>query len=145
MCYSLILSTTSDEDLAERSSELVHFSRDLPGIVEESRLQYPAVWYVGSKSGCSCTFRHLHSPDLGFGEPEDWYPEQADEIEATLRLIKIIRELVERGFCVDCFDAWAEEGSSSAPAGRISVDLGAVPNEAFRLIENHYFDFTIVA
>lgn len=145
MCYSLILSTTTDEDLAVRNSEFVRFSRDLPGGVEAIQLQYPEVWYVGSKTGCSCTFRHLNSPELGFGAPEDWYPEEADEVEATLRLIEIIRELVEHGFSVDCFDAWIEGDGSCAGAGRINVDLGTLQDDAFRLIENHYFDFTMVA
>ena len=49
--------------------------------------------HVGSKSGCSCTFRHLYSIELGFGEPVDWYPEEPDAIEATIQLASTIRRL----------------------------------------------------
>ena len=110
MCYALVLSTTSDEDLQVHNTDLVRFGLDLPDIPELQNLRYPNCWFIGSRSGCSCTFRHLHSPELGFGEPVDWYPEQADEIEATLQAAKIIRKLVAEGHEVDCIDAWTGGG-----------------------------------
>ena len=42
MCYVLLLSTTSNEDLTVHNNELVRFSRDLPSIPEVSNLKYPA-------------------------------------------------------------------------------------------------------
>ena len=74
MCYSLYLSTSSSEDLAGHNSELLRLAR-LDGTEPEGAdlLRNQERWYVGSKSGCSCTFRHLFSVELGFGEPVDWF------------------------------------------------------------------------
>lgn len=54
-------------------------------------------WYVGSTSGCSCTFRHLVSTELGFGETVDWYSEEKAEIEATRELRETISSLLLHG------------------------------------------------
>ena len=95
---------------------------------------------MGAKEkGCSCSFRHLYSIELGFSEPVDWYPEEEDEIKATLEVIKVIRGLLEGGAEVDCIDAW--EGDSPHPLTELEVDLGEISDEAFRFYENHHFIF----
>jgi hypothetical protein len=85
MCYAVYISTDSTEDLSKRNSELVRFEKVTdPNADPCTRLlDLPNQWYVGSKTGCSCTFRHLMSVKLGFGEPEDWYPEEQDDVDAT--------------------------------------------------------------
>jgi hypothetical protein len=83
MCYQLVLSTDSPEDLSRHDDDArVTFTRELPGVPEEALLAYPHRWFVGSRHGCSCGFRHLHvsSVELGFGEPVDWYPEELDDV-----------------------------------------------------------------
>lgn len=139
MCYQLILSTTSNRDLTASNNDLVRFSRHLPAIAEVSELKYPYQWYVGSKSECSCSFRHLYSIDLGFGEPVDWYKEEQGDIDATLQVIATIRELVTSGESVDCIDAWP--GSETGETPRLVVDLGTVSDRAFRFFENYHFIF----
>ena len=75
MCYGVYISTDSPENLAERNSALVRFEKvtDVDAAPCIGVLDFPNQWCVGSKSGCSCTFRHLYSIELGFGEPESWY------------------------------------------------------------------------
>jgi len=141
MCYVLLLSTTSDEDLAAHNTELVRFSRDVRSISDVSKLKYPHQWYVGSRSGCSCSFRHLYSVDLGFGEPADWYEEEPQDIEATLQIISIIRALVAGGESVDCINAWEHQGMLPGPASELDVELGALTDREFRFFENHHFTF----
>ena len=141
MCYVLLLSTTSDTDLAQFNNELVKFSRDLPQIAETDSLRYQYKWYIGSKSGCSCTFRHLYSIELGFGVPVDWYPEEDDGISATMQVIKIIRELVELGESVDCIDSWEHQEMCPVACKDGQVDLSRITNEEFRFFENHHFEF----
>ncbi len=144
MRYMTVLSTTSDADLAVGNNETVQFSRELPGVPEETYLRFKNKWYVGSKSGCSCEFRHLYvgSVELGFGPPEAWFPEAPSEIEATRQVIRSIRALVESGEKVDCVDAWAQGQESADPlAGDIEVDLTQVSDEAFRFFESHRFTF----
>ncbi len=144
MCYMTVLSTTSDADLAVGNSETVQFSRELPGVPEETYLRFKNKWYVGSNSGCSCEFRHLlvASVELGFGPPEDWFPEAPSDVEATRHVIRSIRALVETGEQVDCVDAWAHGQESADPlAGDIEVDLPQVSDEAFRFFESHRFTF----
>jgi hypothetical protein len=136
----VMLSTTSEDDLSVHNSELVQFSTDVPSIPERQLLKNPQQWFVVSEEGtCSCSFRHLYSIDLGFGEPVEWYPEELDEINATLEVIRIIRNLVNSGSRVDYIDAW--EGGSSLPFVELDIDLGCVSNEAFRFYENHCFNF----
>ncbi len=141
MCYVLLLSTTSEEELAARNSVLVRFTRDLPKVADTSKLRYPHHWYVQSHLGCSCGFRHLYSIELGFGEPVDWYPEESEEIDATLQLVAIIRRLVERGERVDCVDQWEHKNMHPAAEAVLIVNLSKVADQEFRFFENHHFIF----
>ena len=142
MCYVLLLSTTSDTDLTVHNNNLVRFSNELPPIAETNQLQYSQKWYIGSKSVCSCSFRHLYSIDLGFGDPVDWYPEDPEEIEATLQLIRIIRELVVSDYGVDCIDAWEHQERNPVVTSTLEVDLASVKDTEFRFFENHHFTFS---
>ncbi|NOT56370.1 MAG: hypothetical protein HOP18_17365 [Deltaproteobacteria bacterium] len=139
MCYEVYLSTDSQEDLTTRNSELVRFKRVVeprtdPGI---HLLDFPNHWYVGSKSECSCTFRHLHSTELGFGEPVEWYPEEQDELEATRELYATLTSLLSSGYQVNLLDRWY--GAQPTDITTLNVSLGDVPANAFRLFENHKF------
>lgn len=139
----LLLSTDADEDLSRRNDDLVSFSDELPELAERKLLAHPNQWFVGSRDGCSCGFRHLYvgSVELGCGEPEDWFLEEPEDIEATLRLIAIVRELSDKGAKVDCIDAWAHSSDSACLAGTIDVDLSNMNDKAFRFFENHRFVF----
>ena len=140
MCYSLYLSTNSSEDLTRYNSELLKFKRldaaENAGLII---LRHRQRWYVGSKSACSCTFRHLPSVELGFGEPVAWYPEDADELRATAELYRVIARLVSAGHQVDCLDIWA--GADLQAISEKVVNLEAVSETAFRLFENYHFVF----
>lgn len=139
MCYSIYLSTDSDLDLSKWNYDLVRFRIEPAPEIFRPKLRFPYQWYVGSKSGCSCTFRHLYSVELGFGEPVDWYEEDEEEITATISFIKVIRKIVEMGFHVDCVDIW--EGASPEEISEFSVNLDVVSDKQFRFFENHHFIF----
>ena len=141
MCYAVFLSTTSAEDLARHNSDRLRFSREVPDEAAVGALHYPHQWYVGSKSGCSCTFRHLHSTELGFGPPVDWYPEEGDEIAATLEFIAVVRALAEAGERVDCVDVWSGEAGTHDFGEPLVVDLSTVADADFRFFEDRRFDF----
>jgi hypothetical protein len=141
MCYVVLLSTTSDADLARHGSDLLCFSRELPDEHAAHALAYPHRWYVGSKSGCSCTFRHLYSTELGFGAPVDWYPEEDDAIAATLEFIAVVRGLVASGAAVDCVDAWSGESNTHGLGEPLAVDLATLADADFRFFEDRRFDF----
>lgn len=140
MCYIVFLSTSSPEDLSAESTDLVRFGREHLDNEVASMLAYEHKWYVGSASGCSCTFRHLMSPELGFGRPEDWFPEERDAIEATAAFVAVVRRMLDSGYQVDCIDAWA--GAERAGIIKKDVDLSAIADEEFRFFENHHFAFT---
>lgn len=139
MCYSVFMSTSSPEDLASRATPLITFHKraadeTLPPLLHDHQ------WFVGSKSGCSCTFRHATSAQLGFGKPEEWYPDEPDEIAATATFIAMVRQVLADGYEVDCVDLWAE-----GAAGKIvtrEVDLAAVSDQEFRFFENVHFVFS---
>jgi hypothetical protein len=145
MCYMTVLSTTSGDDLARHNNELVQFSRELPGIPEEKYLAFPYKWFIGSKSGCSCSFRHLckESIELGFTIPVDWYHEEESDIEATRQVCAAIRTLVTTGTQVDAVDAWAHGQTEAAPLNdTIEVNLAKVSDDTFRFFENYRFVFS---
>ena len=139
MCYSIYLSTNSDQDLSAENCDLVSFSKEPVPESYRSLLKFPHQWFVGSKSMCSCTFRHLFSIELGFGEPVDWYEESEDEIAATLLFINIIRRISKLGFQVDCIDTW--EGTGREDFVETSVNLDDIADDQFRFFENHHFVF----
>lgn len=145
MCYIVLLGTTSDEDLARHNTTLLHFTRDIPttgaATVEATALRHPHRWYVGSSAGCSCSFRHLYSVELGFSEPEDWYPEEAEDIQATLQFIQVVRALVAEGHAVACIDAWEHAEMLPNEHEELLVALSSIRDSEFRFFENHHFVF----
>lgn len=142
MCYSLYLSTDSSADLTCYNSDLLKFKRlDAAENADLIILRHRQRWYVGSKSECSCTFRHLVSVELGFGEPVAWNPEDADELRATAELYRVIARLVSAGHQVDCLDIWA--GADLEAISEQVVNLDAVSETAFRLFENYHFVFVL--
>jgi len=88
--------------------------------------------------------RHLcvSSVELGFGEPEEWLPEETSDIQATKQVAATIRALVTEGAMVDCVDAWAHGLKDAAPlGGDIEVNLSEVSDTFFRFFEMHRFSF----
>lgn len=140
MCYELYLSTSSSRDLTEHNSESVHFEHPAHLRDDAARILLNSMkWFVGSRSGCSCTFRHLAGGDLGFDEPQDWFPEDENNVKATRELYRVIASLVQDEHKVDCLDLWPGTGPVSIKTIRVS--LSTVPEKAFRLFENHHFVF----
>jgi hypothetical protein len=135
----LYLSTESPENLAESNSDLIRFERIKDGEPRASALKYPERWYVGSKSGCSCTLRHLASIELGFGEPVEWAPEEEDDILATAEMYRTLARLISDGYAVDSLDLWV--GMERGEVKSLVVDMKTVPEGAFRFFENHHFVF----
>ena len=142
MCYTLYISTDSNKDLQSNNSALVQFKR-IDASEEDvmtAMLNLENKWFVGSATNCSCTFRHLYSTGLGFGEPQDWYPEETDEVEATKKLYKVISDLLDDGSKVECLDVWT--GAKPADISILEVQLDTVSEKEFRLFENHLLRFT---
>ena len=142
MCYLIYMSTDYGEDLSRHNSALIRFEKDFSNCEPEvlELLQYKYHWYIGSKAGCSCTFRHLLSVELDFGEPVDWYEEQPDEIEATKIFYDVVASLISSGNRVDCMDIWS--GAKKEQIKRLTVDLLSITRDTFRFFENHHFVFS---
>jgi hypothetical protein len=79
------------------------------------------------------------SVDLGFGPPEDWFPEDEDNIEATIVAFHFFARLVREGHGVDVVDVWTGEGVESIQELEVSVD--EMPAESFRFFQNYRFNF----
>ena len=139
MCYSVYISTDTSEDLTAHNSESVRFER-LSAPNNDSTtvlLEYPHKWYIGSKSGCSCTFRHLMSIEIGFSDPVDWYKEEQEDIAATQELYSIFFKMLSSGYHIDLIDSW--QGAQPRNIKMLDVSLNDVSITAFRLFENHKF------
>jgi hypothetical protein len=77
--------------------------------------------------------------ELGFGAPEDWYPEEQVDLDATQQLYDVILTLLASGHRVDCIDVW--QNPEPKYIKTLPVSLETVPREAFRLFENYRFIF----
>jgi len=67
----------------------------------------------------------------------EWYPEEQDELEATRELYATLASLLSSGHHVDLLDRWS--GALPEDITTLDVLLGDVPENAFRLFENHKF------
>jgi hypothetical protein len=140
MCYFLYMSTSSSEDLTKHNSELVRFKRPEPADEKwTALLRHEHKWFVGSKSECSCTFRHFSTTDLGFTEPQNWFPEEEDSVRATAELYRVIHGLLFAGEHVDCLDAWYDAKRDEIKD--LVVTLSTVSEKGFLLFENHHLLF----
>jgi len=139
MCYGVYISTDSTRDLTSYNTDLLRFEKVVDPKSDPciALLEHGSQWYVGSKSGCSCTFRHLKSIELGFSEPVDWYEEGQEELDATLELYAALDSLLTSGHQVDLVDRW--EGSRPCDIKTLDVSLGDESARVFRLFENHKF------
>lgn len=143
MCYSLYISTNSDQDLASFNNDLIKFEKiqktdeELPTEI----LTYENFWYVGSSSGCSCSFRHLMTPELGFSEPVDWYEESEKEIEATQQLYDVLKQELDRGWQIEIVDKWPPIEPNKIK--EMNVSFSKINRNQFRLIENYKFTLSI--
>jgi len=150
MCHMLYLATDCPDDLWCKNSDLVRFEKlsserfgrqlSEPSSRSPRMLTHEHQWFVGSKSGYSCTFRHLirESVSLGFGAPEHWFPEEQDAIAATHQLYTILAAIIERGHHVELLDCW--NGDEDKEVTRLDVSLTDVTIDDFRLFEGHLFN-----
>ncbi len=141
MCYMVYISTDSPKNLAESNSELIRFEKVTDTTSEPclSVLEFTNKWEVDSKSGCSCTFRHLYinSIELGFSEPVDWYEEGEDELNATGQLYQVLNDIMSSGYHVDLVDRW--QGAQPEDITTLEVSFNDVQRRSFRMFENHKF------
>lgn len=139
MCYSVFLSTDSTEDLAAFNDPLIKFIR-IAHIEEDSSislLSYPNVWHVGSRSDCSCGFRHVMTDDLGFSEPVGWYEEDAEDLAATKKVYRILLRLAQQEYAVDIVDTW--EGTQKKDIKVKDISLKEIGESRFRFFESYLF------
>jgi hypothetical protein len=143
MCYALVVSTSSEDDLSQLNTPLVQFSRDIPGGTGQAFLRYPNQWYLGSKDGCSCGFRHVEKSSvevLGFSEPVDWSPEDPEDIEATFQVVRIFKSVIAKDAKLECVDTWFDSDLERAPPTDLKVDLASLPESHFRFFEGYRFE-----
>ncbi|MFI5387579.1 MAG: hypothetical protein ACHQ50_15835 [Fimbriimonadales bacterium] len=141
MCYSIYISTTTDEDLAALPSTLFRFERDPEAETPAMRdlLAHPHRWFLtGQGGGCSCHFRHvMGESDFGFGPPVDWYPEDEDDVESTHAVYEVFARVVNSGHQVDVVDMWSDMMPQYVDP--MEVSLSQVPAESFRFFDGKRF------
>ncbi len=142
MCYLIYISTTSKEDLSALPSKLYRFlpvtEDNDPDII--NLLAHPMRWYLQCQyGGCSCHFRHLSTSNgLDFAPPEDWAPEDADDIESTKAVYHVLLGMLADGHKVDLIDLWNNTKPEAISA--LDVSLSEVDQDSFRFFENHKFN-----
>jgi hypothetical protein len=142
MCYLIYVSTTSSEDLSRLPSKLYRFlppsELDDPAIV--NLLEHPQRWYLECQyGGCSCHFRHLDGGTaMDFFPPADWFPEDADAIEATRAVYDVLTRMLAEGHKADLVDVWA--GTPPEAITTLDVSVSEVHRDSFRFFEHRKFN-----
>ena len=161
LCYSVYLSTTSDEDLSLVKSDAFSFEKvsksdetDDLGDMDNSEeaqllrlLSHRNCWYLmGKHGGCSCHFRHDGSLDLpegyrgqipSFGPPEDWAPEDEEDIDSTRAVYDWLISMLSEGHSIDLVDWWSSSNLNEIQT--FDVKLRDVPSDHFRFFGNGIF------
>ncbi len=144
MCHMVYLSTTCEEDLRALVSDCVRFEpitdRDDPAIL--ALLEYPRRWFLTREfGGCSCHFRHSMAIDSRTGDrivefepPQDWLPEDEDDVAATVAAYDVFSRIVEEGHYLDVVDVW--NGARPETIETVGVSLSGVPGDHFRFHED---------
>ena len=142
MCYGIYISTDTSERLDKFNSKSVKFENLTASNGDPCTvlLDFPNKRYIGSRTGCSCSFRHLSSIELGFSDPVDWYEEDKEDIDATIELYSTLNNLLSARYHVDLIDPW--NGARPEDIITITVSFDDVSSTAFRLFENHKFKLT---
>jgi hypothetical protein len=72
-----------------------------------------------------------------FGTPEDWFPEESDDIESTGAVYDVLTRIVASGQKVDLLSIW--NGAPPEAVRDLIVSLHTVPRDSFRFFENYRF------
>jgi hypothetical protein len=75
--------------------------------------------------------------EFGFGEPEEWCPEEQEQIDATKELFSVLAHLLSSGYALDLVDRW--EGSQPKDITTLDVSLDQFSEKTFRMFEDHKF------
>ena len=144
MCMFTIIGTDSNEDLGIYNTDLMVFKKVEEEVKEVKWLTHKNVWFLTDKhESCSCGFRNVEAPNieiLGFGKPEEWSPEDENDIEATHQAYSVIKHLVESGYSVESVSAWAD---SNPEIKELSVNLKEIDIEKFRFFDGYLFKYDI--
>ncbi|MCW5941620.1 MAG: hypothetical protein KIS66_05275 [Fimbriimonadaceae bacterium] len=163
MCHLITLSTTRPDDLREIEQACCVFEPLDADDPIGAALEHPHRWFVACRfGGCSCHFRHAHGPALAwdpaaggpqesggwvedpqtepsFGPPEDWSPEDADDVRATAEFWEILRSLAASGDAVEVVCVWEEPPGTEVEVRTWDVSLREVPRESFRFHDGWRF------
>ena len=98
------------------------------------------IYYLGSKSGCSCTFRYWQH-EIGMVPPQDWAHEDPGDpaLLATRELFRWLRHLHEDGIDIELVVKWATE-----PLPRnefIAINLDDITEETFLMFDDYKIKF----
>ena len=133
MCYELYIS--ANNPLKEQlKSEYVSFEQinDAQRNNLSSHLKHEFNYYIGSKAGCSCSFRYWEN-DFGFTEPQDWTDEDPDDIKGTIALYKAIINLFPSSTLITIIPTWCGDDIPSQETELINLDS---------IAENKFIIFT---
>jgi hypothetical protein len=144
VCYSIYVSTDCPEDLGAQKFKHLNFNNNLAP--EPSHVQllpllaYPHRWFLNRAEygGCSCQFRHSLDPQ--FEPPQDWMPEDEDNVSATKEAYQVFRRIVDGGYRLDLIDVFSGE-TFRDEIQTLAVSLESVAAESFRFFEGYRFVF----
>ncbi len=133
--------TDYQDDLSKFNNELVTFKQ----VADRHRGKFtslfllPYIWHICSRTGCSCGFRN-DNPEIGFIEPEDWFPEDEDSIKATRQVYKTLSNILKTGSRIDCLSAWSD--AENGDIKTIEISFKEIKEKQFRFFTNYLFKIT---
>jgi hypothetical protein len=139
VCHTTFLSTTCAPDFRGINDKHFHLFplTEVDDQVPARCLQFPYRWSLECRyGGCSCHFRNwVKENPPEFWEPQDWFEEDPEDIEATQAFYDFMESLVGRGERLDIVTVW----SGDDLFGELEVSLSVVSRAAFRFMDGYRF------
>ena len=138
----IYIATDCQDDLSKFNNELVTFKKVADRHREEkfiSLFSLPYIWHICSRTGCSCGFRN-DNLEIGFTEPEDWFPEDKDSIKATRQVYKTLSNILKTGIRTDCLSVWSDVENDDIKT--IEISFKEIKEKQFRFFTNYLFKIT---
>lgn len=146
MCCSLGLSIDSPLDLSISNSSTAFFVQDFE---EEDKMslkyEYKYRLATGAPNCCSCYFRifgYNEAQEFDFKQLQEWREEEAkdNDVLNTKWLLRIIKDLVAKGFQVDTYVSDWDTFKLSFEDAKI-INVGNYGNDNFAFVECIYYDY----
>ncbi len=135
MCYMVYIASSKPIKVDEWQDDYMRVKPvESPDKEVMAYLSCENVYSVSSKMGCGCEFRIAMARDMGFTEPQDWYPESEASLTGTALIYRLLQVMAGEGARVELLSLWSDY--AGGPVRSEEIDLQTIGEKSFRMFEN---------